>query len=260
MRSTFGLRNVLGAALAGLALGALAQPAGALEISKHASDSAEVNAVQLKGKIEDGDTFDLQVYIANLPKKPVVVVYLNSPGGNLREGMRLGRFFYQNKIETAVEAKTYCASSCALAFLGGREDATGKPHRTKASTAGVGFHSFTREFDKDKSYTAEDLKLVVQRTQTDVFGLADYLKAVNADPDVLRLMLRTQATEMNFISNEEALSLNIRVWDEKHKKLVDPEQIADRSRSAADASAPNGPSPTARTPRPTASADGRAPS
>ncbi len=261
MRSTFGLRNVLGAALAGLALGALAQPAGALEISKHTSDSAEVNAIQLKGKIEDGDTFDLQVYISNLPKKPVVVVYLASPGGNLREGMRLGRFFYQNKIETAVEGKTYCASSCALAFLGGREDATGKPHRTKASTAGVGFHSFTREFDKDKSYTAEDLKLVVQRTQTDVFGLADYLKAVNADPDVLRLMLRTQATEMNFISNEEALSLNIRVWDEKHKKLVDP-QIVDRtgSRAAADASAPNGPSPTARTPRPTASADGRAPS
>ena len=51
-------------------------------------------------------------------------------------------------------------------------------------TAGVGFHSFTREFDKDKSYTADDLKLVVQRTQTEVFGVADYLKAVNADPDI----------------------------------------------------------------------------
>jgi membrane-bound ClpP family serine protease len=80
-------------AVAGLVLGALAQPASAIEISKHASDSAEVNAIQLKGKIDDGDTFDLQVYISNLPKKPTVVVYLNSPGGNLREGMRLGRVF-----------------------------------------------------------------------------------------------------------------------------------------------------------------------
>ena len=34
-----------------------------------------------------------------------VVVYLNSGGGNLREGMRLGRFFFHNKIETVVETK-----------------------------------------------------------------------------------------------------------------------------------------------------------
>jgi hypothetical protein len=60
-------------------------------------------------------------------------------GGNLREGMRLGRFFFQNKIETVVESKTQCASACALAFLGGRDE-TGKPRRTKASTGGVGFH------------------------------------------------------------------------------------------------------------------------
>ena len=125
MRSGFLLRGVLGAAIAGLAFAVLAQPAGALEISKHAKDSAETNAVQLKGKIEDGDTYELQVYIAGLAKKPNVVVYLNSAGGNLREGMRLGRFFFQNKIETVIESKTQCASACALAFLGGRDDAGG---------------------------------------------------------------------------------------------------------------------------------------
>jgi hypothetical protein len=165
MRSGLLLRGLLGAAIAGLAFAALAQPAGALEISKHAKDSAETNAVQLKGRIDDGDTYELQVYIASLAKKPNVVVYLNSTGGNLREGMRLGRFFFQNKIETVVESKTQCASACALAFLGGRDE-TGKPRRTKASTGGVGFHSFTREFDKDKNYSADDLKTVVQMTQS----------------------------------------------------------------------------------------------
>src|SRR6267378_2144718 len=136
MRSGLLLRGVLGAAIAGLAFAALTQPASALEISKHAKDGAETNAVQLKGKIEDGDTYELQVYIAGLAKKPNVVVYLNSAGGNLREGMRLGR-----------------------------RDETGKPRRTKASTGGVGFHSFSREFDKDKNYSADDLKTVVQMTQ-----------------------------------------------------------------------------------------------
>lgn len=233
MRSRFGFRNLVGAALTALTLGAFAQPAGALEISKHASDSAEVNAILLKGGVEDGDTFDLKVYISKLPKKPTVIVYLNSPGGNLREGMRLGRFFYENKIETAVETKTACASACALAFLGGRDD-NGKPHRTKSSNSGLGFHSFSREFD-NKSYSADDLKIVVQQTQTQVFLVAEYLKSIDADLDIVRLMLKAQANQMNYISNDEALSLNIRVWDDKRNQLVDPEQVIgrlDRSRTA----------------------------
>lgn len=251
MRPVFGLQSVLTAAIAGLVLGTLAQPASAIEISKHASDSAEVNAIQLKGKIDDGDTFDLQVYISNLPKKPIVIVYMNSPGGNLREGMRLGRFFFNNKIETSVETKTACASACALAFLGGRDGATGKPHRTKASNSGLGFHSFSREFDKDKRYDADDLKTVVQQTQSQVYLVADYLKEIGADMDILRLMLRAQANQMNFISNDEALALNIRVWDEKRNRLVDPEQVMDRlDRSKTATTAPDGAKTSATAPRP----------
>ena len=64
----FGTKSLFGVAIAALALGALAQPAGAIELSKHPADSAEVNAVQLKGKIDDGDTFALQVYFSKLPK------------------------------------------------------------------------------------------------------------------------------------------------------------------------------------------------
>jgi hypothetical protein len=235
MRSGLLLRGVLGAAIAGLAFAALAQPASALEISKHAKDNTETNAVQLKGRIDDGDTYELQVYIAGLAKKPNVVVYLNSAGGNLREGMRLGRFFFQNKIETVVESKTQCASACALAFLGGRDE-SGKPRRTKASTGGVGFHSFTREFDKDKNYSADDLKTVVQMTQNQVALVAEYLKAVNADLDLLRIMLRAAANEMNYLSNDDALAVNIRVWDEKRSQIVEPEYVVnklDRSQAAA---------------------------
>jgi hypothetical protein len=235
MRSGLLLRGVLGAAIAGLAFAALAQPANALEISKHTKDNAETNAVLLKGRIDDGDTYELQVYIAGLAKKPNVVVYLNSAGGNLREGMRLGRFFFQNKIETVVESKTQCASACALAFLGGRDE-SGKPRRTKASTGGVGFHSFTREFDKDKNYSADDLKTVVQMTQNQVALVAEYLKAVNADLDLLRIMLRATANEMNYLSNDDALAVNIRVWDEKRSQIVEPEYVVnklDRSQAAA---------------------------
>jgi hypothetical protein len=246
MRSRFGFRSLLGAAIAAVTLGTLVQPAGAVEISKHSSDSATVNAIQLNGKIDDGDTFELQVHISKLPKKPTIVIYLNSPGGNLREGMRLGKFFFENKIETVVETKTTCASACALAFLGGRDGDTGRPHRTKASNGGLGFHSFTREFD-NKSYSADDLKTVVQMTQTQVFVVAEYLKSIGADLDILRLMLRAQANQMNYISNDEALALNIRVFDDKRNLLVDPAEVMERlDRSHAATSAIPAASATAK--------------
>jgi hypothetical protein len=261
MRSGLSLRSVIGPLVAGLTLACLVQPAGALEISKHAKDSAETNAVLLKGKIDDGDTYELQVYMAGLPKKPNVVVYLNSGGGNLREGMRLGRFFFHNKIETVVEPKTQCASACGLAFLGGRDE-SGKPKRTKASTGGIGFHSFSREFDKDKSYSADDLKTVVQITQNQVAVVAEYLKAVNADLDLLRIMLRAQSSDMNYLANDDALTFNIRVWDEKRNQIVEPELVMNKLDRSQAASAPaNGASPAAIAPRPTsANVSGKSPS
>jgi len=259
MRSGLLLRGVLSAALAGLAFATLAQPASALEISKHAKDNAETNAIQLKGRIDDGDTYELQVYIAGLAKKPNVVVYLNSAGGNLREGMRLGRFFFQNKIETVVDSKTQCASACALAFLGGRDE-SGKPRRTKASTGGVGFHSFTREFDKDKNYSSDDLKTVVQMTQNQVAVVAEYLKAVNADLDLLRVMLRAAANEMNYLSNDDALAANIRIWDEKRNQMVEPDYVVGKLDRTQAANAPSTASAgsTATAPRPvSAKAEGK---
>jgi hypothetical protein len=249
----FSSKSIFSAAVAAVIAGVLAQPAAAIEISKHESDSASVNAILLKGKVDAGDVFNLQVYISKLPKKDNIVVYLNSPGGNLAEGMRLGNFFFQNKIETTVETKTACASACALAFLGGR-DADGKVHRTKAANSGLGFHSFTREFDT-RNYSADDLKTVVQQTQSQVFIVAEYLKAIGADLDVLRLMLKAQASQMYFLSNDEALAFNIRVWDEKSNQTIDPELVMnrlDRSRSASGTPATTGGNATAR-------ADGRSP-
>jgi hypothetical protein len=252
MTARFGLRSLVAAAVGGTMFAAVAQPAAALEISQHKNDSAEVNAIQLKGRIDDGDTFELQVYIASLPKKPTIVVYLDSPGGNLREGMRLGRFFHQARIETVVEAKARCTSACALGFLGGR-DAAGKLKRTKSTSAAIGFHSFSREFNKDRTYSADDLAYVLQKTQTEIFGVAEYLRSINADPDVLRIMLRAPANEMNFISNDDAIALGILVWDEKRNKLVEPSLVL----NGLDRTPPEATKPTASAPAPVESNPGR---
>jgi hypothetical protein len=60
---------------------------------------------------------------------------------------------------------------------------------------------------------------------------------------------------MYFLSNDEALAFNIRVWDEKSNQTIDPELVMnrlDRSRSAGGTPATTGGNATAR-------ADGRSP-
>ena len=101
---------------------------------------------------------------------------------------------------------------------------TGKPHRTKASTAGVGFHSFTREFDKDKSYTADDLKLVVQRTQTEVFERRRI-------PEGGRRRSRLAAADAAAAGNRDELHLQRRGAVAQHPGVGREAQEARRSRS-----------------------------
>jgi hypothetical protein len=46
-------------------------------------------------------------------------VFLNSGGGYLFDGVRLGEFFRENNIQTEISDGEICASACAIAFLGG---------------------------------------------------------------------------------------------------------------------------------------------
>lgn len=149
-----------------LALACAFGSASALEMSKHARDSDTLNAIALSGDVKIGDLFQLQAYISQLPKKDRMAVYLSSNGGNLYEGMKLGRFFYKAKVQTVVEGKgAHCLSACALAFLGGRDAKSGLASRTKTTTGILAFHSFAVAFDKDKQYTADDMSKIVQQTQ-----------------------------------------------------------------------------------------------
>jgi hypothetical protein len=50
-----------------------------------------------------------------------VEVRLNSAGGKQHHGYRLGALFRRHGVTTVVEAHAGCASSCALAFLGGTQ-------------------------------------------------------------------------------------------------------------------------------------------
>jgi len=202
-----------------------ASASSALEFAKHPADSPTVNAIDVKGNIETGDAIALQAYIAKLPHKKVTVVYLNSLGGSLEEGMALGRLFHRARIRTAIIGKdVVCRSACSTAFLGGRDAETAKPWRVKGSTARLGFYSFEIDW-AEKEYTAQDMTNAIARTQQITLAMADYMVEIGASLEFLRARLRAPTDSMSYMSNEEALSLGIYIANDKTGELITPASL-----------------------------------
>jgi ATP-dependent protease ClpP protease subunit len=107
--------------------------------------SGYLDVIELDGFIGEDSTIMVERMIKRLSpcisdsgKKNPNVVYLNSDGGYLYDGYKMGRLFRENEIKTVITRSQVCASSCAAAFLGGK-------YRAMLGDAKLLFHSpYTR--------------------------------------------------------------------------------------------------------------------
>ncbi len=178
---------------------------GAMEFTTHpnASSMPAVTAILAVGDIEDGDVERLSGFLASAEIRKTVAIYLASPGGSLYEGMRLGMFFKENRIKTIVEGGEICASACALAFLGGRDN-QGRPWRSSSSNSYLGFHAFR---SPDAPLQDEN------ETQRVVSHVLAYGREVDAPLEVLILNFSTPSDDMYWLDQGEICSLGIKLWD-----------------------------------------------
>lgn len=188
-----------------LLVAGLAGPSAALDFRTHpnASSMPAVTAILAVGDIEDGDVERLFDFLASVEIRKTVAIYLASPGGSLYEGMRLGMFFKENRIKTIVEGGEICASACALAFLGGRDN-QGRPWRSSSSNSYLGFHAFS---------SPETALQDENETQMVVSHVLAYGREVDAPLEVLILNFSTPSDQMYWLDQDEICSLGIKLWD-----------------------------------------------
>ena len=82
--------------------------------------------LQLDGEINQDSTYIVEKLLTEIPKcisrttgnEVSTVVYMNSGGGSLDDGFKLGRIFRKQGVTAYVIQNQVCASSCAIAFLG----------------------------------------------------------------------------------------------------------------------------------------------
>jgi hypothetical protein len=207
-------------------------PAHAASIERLEIGRTDLAVFVLDGQIVGGETIALERELSVLPSQLPVAVVLNSPGGSLVEGLKLGLMFYQANIPTfTMGFGGLCASACSLAFLGGRDRVTGKPSRFKMVNSRLGFHQFNvrrTEEQKSKVYKKADIDAAERDTRLTIFVIISYLKEIGEDMSKLHLILKAPSENMNFITDEEAVALGIHVMGEDSNDFIEATRVSER--------------------------------
>ena len=115
--------------------------------------SVEGDVIRASGALNEGDTrlfFDGLGSDIRSDLDSSYVIYLDSVGGNLLEGVLLGEELRERRIVSHVSGRSRCLSACAFAFLGGtfQYAVSSGPMREIEWGAELGFHGFSANSDK----------------------------------------------------------------------------------------------------------------
>ena len=182
-----------------------------LEYALHPNNKSKtLTAILATGAVEENDVERLSSFLHKLTLKKRIAVYLASPGGNLYEGMRLGLFFRQHRIKTVIEGGYDCASACALAFLGGTDNA-GKPWRSSSTNSRLGFHAFRGI--SEQAIDSDEL-------QSTVADILRYGTTVNAPIELLIASFSTPSKDIFWVSQTDICALGIKLWSTETDRFV----------------------------------------
>lgn len=155
------------------------------------------------GVIDESTTGLLRKFLSdhNVPYNSTL--YLNSPGGSLSQGLKLGRLIRETQLFTHVGRsgeKPYdirpgeCYSACALAFLGG-------PYRFYENGSEYGVHRFYA--------SPEAGALNSDQAQIVSAAIIEYIRAMGVNPALFNFMTEAGADEIKLLSEAEQLQLNV---------------------------------------------------
>jgi hypothetical protein len=147
-------------------------------------------AALLEGTIEVGDAERIVKQLSELTPPPEEL-YLNSPGGSVRDALELGRYLRREGFNTALRDGDICYSACPYLLAAGET-------RTVPDSASVGVHQ--HYFGKSTLLPAFVAIEDIQRGQGEVMR---YLNDMGIDPLVMQHALVTPPDEIYVLLPEE---------------------------------------------------------
>lgn len=136
-------------------------------------------------------------------------VVLNSPGGSLMGGLKMGEIIRANGLSTHIAhvetvpgggyilSEGSCASACAYAYLGGQR-------RSIELQSKYGVHQISTTSD-----TTVSLSQAVRTTQDIISAISEYIERMGASPEIATIATRTSDSSIQWISDGNLLALRV---------------------------------------------------
>jgi membrane-bound ClpP family serine protease len=162
----------------------------AAEFAVSAPNEHHITTINIAGVFQKGDEEKFRIALTRvLPLLGIVV--LESPGGNLQAGLKIGREISARSYSTVVKAGTTCASACALAWLAG-------DRRYMAPGAKIGFHA---------AYAEEGTSLVEKGAANALVGA--YLNTLKLPDTAITYVTHASPREIEWLSVDAAMLVGI---------------------------------------------------
>jgi hypothetical protein len=181
--------------------------AAAAEISLEKFDLFDdrTHHLHIEGSIERGDAARIRDLTRGLPegRNAILAVSLNSPGGDVQEGLDIARDFQGKDMQVVMDVMTRdgkpgsCASACSYIFLGGS-------YRFLLDGSKLGVHQF--RYVEDRLMPLSETTRDVQALSADITSL---LSDARVDPGFFSLMGATAPEEMTWVDVETLERLNV---------------------------------------------------
>src|SRR4051812_25471268 len=167
--------------------------------------------IDLNGDIAEGDAEKLKVIIkeANDTQRVVATIRLNSPGGNLLEGVRLSEVTKFGRIATSVLSGSTCASACFIVFAAGNE-------KYAHYSARIGVHGASDERGQE----------TVQSGAATV-TMARVVRELGVPSGIVGKMVVTPPTDMVWLTIDDLQSMNVTMLGKPMQSPPD-QQVMDR--------------------------------
>ncbi|MCS3731219.1 COG3904 family protein [Bradyrhizobium betae] len=192
------MRAVLRYLVAAVAVG-FGTSAAAAEM--HLDKGNPVSVLKITGPIEKGDAKKFEQLAQQVPVL-MMIVQLNSPGGELTSGLAIAEQIKVRGYSTAVRPGDMCASACALAWLAG-------DGRYMEPASQIGFHAASRRSGTQSVESGEANALV-----------GAFLGQLGLSTDAIRYITHPSPSEVQWLTIKDAMRLGINVTIANEKQLA----------------------------------------
>ncbi len=154
-------------------------------------DDSDLGRIMIaEGAITPGDADKFEAALENAAPRPAVLA-LHSPGGSVRDALRIGEIVREEGLSTMMTADATCASACPLILFSGVE-------RLVSRDAWVGMH---QSYMADVSMvTTRQAVAEIQFLQGDVL---EHTKAMGVDPAVHIHAFQTPPESIYYLVEDE---------------------------------------------------------